>query len=496
MTRFEPRTFADHRWDVPRSDVNWRFTDALVPVAVGLIGALLIGIWLGSGPSHELAVRQPGQDQPAGLQDGILAQASVPVAGTPQAGPGVASQVPGSWPWFRGPALDGICRDTTPLARSWPEAGPPVLWTIPLGEGYAGATIHQGRVYVLDYDEQAKADTLRCLSLDDGREIWHNSYPVEVTRNHGMSRTVPAIVDDTVITIGPRCHVAAWDAATGASRWLIDLVLEFGTQVPRWYTGQCPLIDGGRLILAPGGPEALLAAIDIQTGKAVWQTPNPRRRAMTHASVVPMEYLGRRMYVYCASSAVVGVAAEDGMQLWESTDWFEQFATSPSPVILSEGKVFLCSGYGNKIGSLMMQLLPAPEGIQAQRLFELAPKQFNSEQQTPIYHDGHLFGVRKQGGGRLVCFDPDGNEIWNSGKDRFGHGPYLIVGDLILAMSNEGELVMAEASSTAYRPLARCQAFEDGRDAWGPMALAGGRLIVRDMTRMTCLNLAASKEEE
>ncbi len=80
---------------------------------------------------------------------------------------------------------------------------------------------------------------------------------------------------------------------------------------------------------------------------------------MTHASIVPMEYLGRRMYVYCASSAVVGVAAEDGMQLWESTDWFEQFATSPSPVILPEGKIFLCSGYGNKVGSLMLQLLPA-----------------------------------------------------------------------------------------------------------------------------------------
>ncbi len=98
--------------------------------------------------------------------------------------------------------------------------------------------------------------------------------------------------------------------------------------------------------------------------------------------------------------------------------------------------------------------------MQVQRLFELAPKQFNSEQQTPIFADGHLFGIRKQGGGRLVCLDEAGNEIWNSGKDRFGHGPYLMAGDIILAMSNEGELVMAEANSTAYRPLAHCQVFE------------------------------------
>jgi outer membrane protein assembly factor BamB len=142
----------------------------------------------------------------------------------------------------------------------------------------------------------------------------------------------------------------------------------------------------------------------------------------------------------------------------------------------------------------MLQLLPAPDGVQVQRLFELAPKQFNSEQQTPIFFDGHVVGIRKQDRGRLVCLDLEGNEIWNSGQDRFGHGPYLIADGVILALSNEGELVMAEASTAAYRPLARYQVFVDGQDAWGPMALAGGRLIVRDMTRMTCLNLAATGE--
>jgi outer membrane protein assembly factor BamB len=474
--------------------VNWRITDAIIPATVAVLGAVLIGVWISSGTPRDIVLRQPGLDQPAGSGSVADAGRTAPVAGSPRSGAGVPSQVAGSWPCFRGPARDGLCRDTTRLARSWPEAGPPVLWTVTLGEGYAGAAIHQGRVYVLDYDAQAKADTLRCLSLDDGREIWRNGYPVEIMRNHGMSRTVPAIVNDAVITIGPRCHVACWDAMTGVCRWMIDLALEYGTEVPRWYTGQCPLIDNGRLILAPAGSKALLVAIDIQTGKPLWQTPNPRRRAMTHASVMPMEYLNRRMYVYCASSAVVGVSADDGAELWQSTDWTEQFATSPSPVILPEGKIFLCSGYGNKVGSLMLQLLPGPAGVQAHRLFELAPKKFNSEQQTPIFFDGHLVGVRKQDRGRLVCLDLEGNEIWNSGKDRFGHGPYMIADGVILAMSNEGELVMAEANTAVYRPLARYQVFADGYDAWGPMALAGGRLIVRDMTRMTCLNLAAAGE--
>jgi outer membrane protein assembly factor BamB len=91
--------------------------------------------------------------------------------------------------------------------------------------------------------------------------------------------------------------------------------------------------------------------------------------------------------------------------------------------------------------------------------------------------------------------DPQGKQIWDSGKDRFGHGPYMIADGAILVMSNDGLLAMVEASVTQYRPLARYQVFEDGHDAWGPMALAGGRLIVRDMTRMTCLDLNVSASE-
>ena len=109
----------------------------------------------------------------------------------------------GSWPWFRGAGRDAIGHEDVPLARSWPAAGPPVLWQVEMGEGYAGPAIVDGCVYVLDYDCRPSADTLRCLSLDDGRDIWRNSYPIEVARNHGMSRTVPAIVGPYVVTLGP-----------------------------------------------------------------------------------------------------------------------------------------------------------------------------------------------------------------------------------------------------------------------------------------------------
>ena len=463
--------------------------DTIVPLVVALIGVGMVVDWIARDSSSDIILRVPGLDRVADGEGVAASELSVPVAGEPIAGTGVASASTGTWPGFRGPLRDGISRDTPPLARRWPDAGPPQRWAVSLGEGYASAAIGGGCAYVLDYDEEAQRDTLRCLSLEDGVEIWRNSYPVMLTRNHGLSRTVPALVDDCVITMGPRCHVACWDAATGACRWLMDLVVSHGATVPRWYSGQCPLVDGDHLILAPCGT-SLLIAVDYRTGELVWESPNPRGWRMTHASIMPMVVEGHPTYVYCGSGGVVGISAVDGTLLWDSTEWPEQFATSPSPLVLPGDRVFLSSGYGNKTGGLLLQVKSTDGQFAVDVTRKLSPKQFNSEQQTPILFEDHIYGIRKRGGGQLVCLDLKINEVWNSGTDRFGHGPYLIADGLILCLDNRGKLTLAEASPTGYQRLAQHEVFADGHDAWGPMAIVDGRLILRDMTRMVCLDLA------
>ena len=314
--------------------------------------------------------------------------------------------------------------------------------------------------------------------MDDGREIWRNGYPVVVAHSHGMSRTIPAVVGDCVITLGPKCQLACWDAATGKSRWLIDLVLEHGATVPPWYAGQCPFIDTktDRLIVAPGG-KALVMAIDYHTGKIVWQSPNPRNWAMTHVSIVPMEFAGRRMYVYCGKGGVAGIAADNGELLWDTDEWQIAMATCPSPVVVGDGRIFFCGGYNS--GSLMLQLKQEQGRIVPQTVFRLAARQFGSEQQTPVLWQQHLYAVRQKDQ-QLVCLDLDGKELWNSGREKFGSGPYLIADGLIYVLDDDGVLSMAEATPAAYRRTARAQVIEDGSSSWGPMALVAGRLIVRD----------------
>ena len=103
---------------------------------------------------------------------------------------------------------------------------------------------------------RARATLLRCLSLADGREIWRRWYRTGAKRNHGVSRTVPAVTDRWVVTIGPRCHVLCVDAERGEFLWGIDLAREYGAAEPLWYAAQNPLIDGGTVVIAPGGRRA------------------------------------------------------------------------------------------------------------------------------------------------------------------------------------------------------------------------------------------------
>jgi len=459
----------------------------LVSVLLGAGGATAIALWLREDPTGDFALRRPGMDNapaPATSPTGVPKE----IKGTLTKGEGTPSDLPGSWPRFRGADFDNISKEKVPLARTWPASGPRKLWQLAVGEGYAAAAIHRGRVYIIDYDKKNQADVIRCLSLADGKDIWRYSYDMKVKRNHGMSRTIPTVTDKVVIAMGPLGHVTCLDATTGEKKWAKDLVAEYGTKVPPWYAGQCPLIDGDRVILAPGGTDVLMTALDCETGETVWETPNPRGWGMTHSSIVPMEFYDQRMYLYCASKGVVGVAAEDGKEMWQTPAWKIGIANIPSPVPLPRQRIFLTGGYN--AGSMLLDLTEEGETIVPVVASRIEPAVFSSEQHTPILYEGHLYAVRPDG--QLTCASLDGQVVWTSGAaETFGLGPFLIADGLIYVMDDDGKLTMAEATPTGYQRLGAAQIILGGHDAWGPIALAGGRMIVRDMRKMVCLDVRA-----
>jgi outer membrane protein assembly factor BamB len=418
---------------------------------------------------------------------------------------GKPGEGPGSWPGFRGPHRNGICPEGVPLSDRWPTCGPKLLWSADLGEGCGGAAVHRGRVYVSDYDRESKEEQLRCFSLETGREIWRRSHRISITSYHGVSRTVPAVSDRFVVLIGPKCHVVCVDAATGALLWGLDLVKEFGADVPLWYTGQCALLDGGTAVLAPAGRGALLVGVDCATGAVLWKTPNPNGWKMSHASVMPMILNGRRAYVYGAEwGKVVAVSAERadaGEVLWTWGGLGKQVFV-PSPLALGEGRLFLTSLYGAGSAVIDASAVDARKEATTVSLFEPG-RSLASDLHTPILHDGLLYGIQSGDAGatrnQFVCMNPrdGGTIVWTSGKDRrfSPFGPFLLADGKFILFDAEGCLTLVRRSPSAYEELARFK-LPDWHDSRAPMAIADGRLILRDDRRMICLDLKSSSSPD
>jgi outer membrane protein assembly factor BamB len=199
-----------------------------------------------------------------------------------------------------------------------------------------------------------------------------------------------------------------------------------------------------------------------------------------------MDFGGQRMYVYCANNGVVGVSAKDGSILWETTAWKISIATVPSPLILEGGRIFLTGGYN--AGSLMLQLQAENGRFAAKPLFKLEPEAFGATQHTPILHEGHIYGVRADG--KFVCLGLDGKVVWTSDSgQQFGLGSFILADGMFFVMNDAGLLRLIEATPERFVLSGQAQILK-GRESWGPLALAGGRLIARDLTRMVCLDVA------
>jgi outer membrane protein assembly factor BamB len=471
----------------------------LAPLASAAAAAVAIAAWLSPGPAREYHLRgretdlapvlpsEPVAGPTTAADGGADRPPLVPLPGKLVAGEAEpATELPGSWPCFRGEDRDGVAEDSVPLLRDWPEDGPEVLWSLDVGDGYAGAAVDRGRLWLLDYDFDRKADVLRCLSLADGGEIWRRWYSNPIRKQHGLSRTVPAVAGKYVVSLGPSCHVLCCEADTGEALWSIDLVEEYGAEVPEWYAGQCPLIDDGRVILAPGG-DALMIAVDCATGEVLWRTPNPNGWKMTHASIAPATIAGRKMYLYASTGAAVGVDAATGELLWADTSWrMRGPALCATPVPCGDGRILLSTGYRG--GSKMIRVTRDGDAFAVETLWQVGERVLGSEQQTPIFYRGHIYAVTPRG--RLTCVDLEGRTLWDTSEGRKfykGYGPYMIADGLLLVMGSNGLLVAAEATPAGYRELAAAEVV--GKESWAPMALAGGRLLVRDINRLVCLDL-------
>src|ERR1035437_364578 len=477
----------------------------LIVAGVVLVFAFILFFWLLKDQPLDLSERIPGMDDRPKMEAKsdtvIIGQFFDTLAQ-------MDTMVAGDWPRFRGTDLDNISKDTTPLAESWDTSGPAIIWRTTLGEGYAGPAVHNGRVYLLDYIERKKADALRCFSLSSGKELWRRWYYVDLKRNHGYSRTIPAVSDKYVVTIGPRSHVMCVNPIKGDLLWTIDLEKEYGIPgkekgriTPDFYSGQCPLIDNRTAVIAPGG-KALMIGVDCATGKVIWKTPNTDTLRMSHSSIMPMVLYGKRMYVYNAVGGVCGVSAEGedtGKLLWKTTEW-SPATTAASPLFLGNNEIAVFGSYG--AGGARIRINKEGQGYSVTMLEQhKAVDGISSDQQTPVIIGEYIWALMPENAGalkkQLVCYNKSDllKPVWSSGKEnRFGRGlgPYIVSGNKLFLLDDDGKLYFFKMENKSVTLISSHKIIK-GVEAWGPMAIAGNYLIMRDARNLLCLNIGKTK---
>jgi outer membrane protein assembly factor BamB len=400
------------------------------------------------------------------------------------------------WPQYLGPERSSLSAQKG-LLRAWPQNGPEVLWTIPVGIGFGGPVVKDGKVYLLDRDDEV-GDSLRCLDLANGKDLWNFAYNAPGTVRYPGSRSIPTLDGNSIYSCGPYGDLYRIDINTHQPIWHKNVWKDFGgDQIPRWAITQNPLIYDDLLILASQAPQAGVVAYEKLTGNVEWTTPSIGRVGYVSPSIVKVSGQDHLVMISAAAGRrgepgsggkVVGIDPRTGKILWEYTNWQCRIPV-PSAVDAGEGRVLITGGY--RAGAAMIQVEKKADGSHGvTELYKTV--EFGAHTKPPILHDGYFYvqystNERKDG---MVCMSLDGEIQWKTGTSPvFDKGSSILADGLLLSTDGRRSLYLIEPDPSAFKPLASVRLLE-GNQNWAPLALADGKLLIRDQSNLICLKVA------
>ncbi len=402
------------------------------------------------------------------------------------AGPSMADD----WPQFLGPGRNAVVPEAKELVKEWSFEGPKVVWEIPVKQGFGGAAIYKDSVLLIDRDG-TKGDVVKRVRLADGQEVWSFAYDAPGKLPVSGSRSTPATDGKLVYTLGGFGHLYALDFKTGRPKWKKHLIDDWGGKLPRWGVAISPLLTSKYVIVSPWGRKAAVVAYSKTTGRVRWKTPNTLGAVLDYASPVPMKLGKKSTFVAMGkargSSPVIGVDARTGKLLW-SYDGYRCSIQIPSPIVMDKGRIMLAGGYG--AGSAMIQVRAKGRKYSVEQLWR--NKQIGTTLAQAVPYKGYIYlnsGYKQKDFG-LACMTMAGEVKWDTDKDpNFDMGSILLVGDVLFAIAGQnGQLVMVDPSPEGYKEIARANVLRGSR-VWAPMAYSNGLLVIRDHSKMVCLDL-------
>ncbi|MEA3211400.1 MAG: outer membrane protein assembly factor BamB [Chthoniobacter sp.] len=420
------------------------------------------------------------------------------------------------WPQWLGPQRDAVWRESG-LLEKFPATGPSVRWRAPIGGGYSGPAVAEGRVYLLDRQlakdvsnprnafERGRipgSERVLCLNEADGKLLWVHEYDCPYTVSYAAGpRATPLVSGGKVYTLGAEGNLCCLDAGTGQEIWARDFKKDFGVTTPMWGFAGHPLLDGNKLICLAGGDGSVAVAFDKDTGKELWRALSAREPG--YAPPMIYEAGGKRQLIVWHPEALNSLDPETGALYWSEPGKANAGMTIATPRKLGD-LLYVTSFYN---GSVMLRLDADKPGAtrvwQSKKASEKDTDALHSTMSTPFLEDGYIYGVCSYG--QLRCLKAGtGERVWETFAATTGGEPvrwanaFLVKnGGRFFLFNEKGDLIIAKLTPQGYEEISRGHLLEPTNTdphrpvVWSHPAFANRSVYARNDREIVCASLAA-----
>ena len=379
------------------------------------------------------------------------------------------------WPGFRGHDRDGAVRGVR-IATDWLSTPPKELWRRPIGPGWSSFAVHGDVFYT--QEQRGEEEVVSAYRVNTGVPVWKHRDNARFWESNGGPgpRGTPTLQNGRVYSLGATGILNVLDEATGRVIWSRNAGTDSGTKTPDWGFSASPLLIDDLVIVAVAGR---LVAYDRATGAPRWVGPDG---GPGYSSPHLLTLHGVPQIVLLAGKGATSLSPATGAQLWNATVTSSGMAVPiVQPAMTPDGDVLITAG---DISGVHRFAVTNSDGVWA------ATSRWSTNGLKPFFNDfvlhkGHAFGFD---GSLLACIDvADGKRTWKGG--RYGNGQLVLLPDqdLLLVMTEEGELALVSASTDKFTELARVPAITG--KTWNHPVLAGNVLLVRNGAEMAAFRL-------